>query len=292
MAEVLVGVPTQGHRPLEALVARLAEQQTVHRVDVTLFVNLHKRHAEVEALAQRLHVSVIHVPEIGYSSVRNAMLDAAGGHDWLLMIDDDELPEVDWVERHLATAARFDADATTGPVHTVVENGPPWMDGGRLLRPRPDRATGIWSDHVASNNTGLARRLVESGLRFDPGFDGGGEDTDFFARARTHGFKVVWVADSVVVETADAQRADLRWVLHRAHSEGRRYGENCTRFGDSAPRLVPRKLAQLGRGSMRLLAGVLMGRPADWGRGLRDLAIAAGTLRGLATAARQESTFT
>jgi succinoglycan biosynthesis protein ExoM len=72
----------------------------------------------------------------GLVSVRNAALRYAGeqSFDFLAMIDDDEVPQAQWLAELLRVHARTRADAVVGPVPSDIPAGAPrWLVRGRFL---------------------------------------------------------------------------------------------------------------------------------------------------------------
>src|SRR4051794_2884259 len=86
LTRVLAALPDQQHKPDEVLV--------VVRPDDT-------RSREIVAAAEGIPVREVLVEEPGLVAARNAGLDAAGC-DIVAFLDDDAIPEPDWLERMLA----------------------------------------------------------------------------------------------------------------------------------------------------------------------------------------------
>lgn len=70
----------------------------------------------------------------------------------------------------------------------------------------------------------LVRRALFQNLPapwFDPAFSfTGGEDKDFFTRAKKAGAQFAWAADAIVHDFVPPTRANLKWALSRAYSAG------------------------------------------------------------------------
>jgi glycosyltransferase involved in cell wall biosynthesis len=77
----------------------------------------------------------------GISFARNAALDAAlPSSDFIAFIDDDELPEMDWLAELLRVQEYYRADVVTGPcLPRYVESPPRWI---REFLPRASRSSG------------------------------------------------------------------------------------------------------------------------------------------------------
>ena len=119
--------------------------------------------------------------------------------EWLAFIDDDQTARPSWLERHLAVAARDNADAVQPRVIvTFPEPAPFWcipkaqdfsetaVDGPVESRRRPT---------VATNGVMMSTRLIRPegmGLRFSESLAlCGGEDGEFFETANRLGAHLV-----------------------------------------------------------------------------------------------------
>lgn len=166
------------------------------------------------ALSCPLHYVV--EPRRGLVHIRNRLLEEAARRDagWIAFIDDDELADAHWLERHLDALGRFAADVASGP---AIQGGPDTAPEARLPSRGP---TGSTPRHVACNNVVFSMRLVrEQQLRFDPRFNFiGGEDFDFFDRSQRFGNRHVWVADALVFEPVRPERATWRYLFWRHFS--------------------------------------------------------------------------
>jgi succinoglycan biosynthesis protein ExoM len=283
---VVVAVPTLGARPIKPLLSQLAAQPATG-ANVTVVV-VHNgpdgRHA-AEVASKEFDAEFAHLPEAGFSRARNFALDRARTADVLIFIDDDELPSPHWLNEHLRSLQRWRADVSFGPVVVRADSPTPkWFGDGQLLRPRILREDGPTSSDVYSGNTALDMSSPRvSDLRFDPAFDKtGGEDTDFFRRMRRRGARIVWTSQAVVAETPDIDRLSIRGVLRRAFDTARRNA--ATRALPSWRRtttMAIRKMVQLTLGSLLVVGGLLSADSHRAVRGLRHIALASGTLRGL-----------
>lgn len=155
-------------------------------------------------------------PQRGLVYIRNRLLDEAAtrGAGWIAFIDDDEIAETHWLERHLDALRRFAADVASGP---VIQDEPGAPADGRLPSRGP---TGSTPRHVACNNVVFSMRLArEQRLRFDPRFNFmGGEDFEFFERSQRLGNRHIWVAEAVVFEPVPPERATWGYLFKRHFS--------------------------------------------------------------------------
>ena len=251
--------------------------------------------------ASGLSVRYVLEPQRGIPFARNACLDhVAPDADFFAMIDDDEVPESDWLEQLLLAQARSGADVVRGAVVPIFPDGAPaWIREGDFFGwPRLGRTNlidGALLTSASSNNVlvrcAAARAL---GLRFETTMTfTGGTDSLFFRRMKLAGCQIVYAAGARVREMVPPQRATFRY-LWRAH-----YKQGCNKVprklrldakGTGPTRLVRlvvkrilRECAQIGGGAVAVAGSLLRGQ-ADMKRlsgGLLRVAKGLGGLAGL-----------
>lgn len=181
-------------------------------------------------------VRYLEQPQRGIARTRNTVVGAARG-DWLALIDDDELPESDWLAQLWATAQATGADGVLGPVYSETPaDAPAWIRRGDFYR----RQTFTNGSEVPPNNLITGNLLVRADcLRSEPGpFDEsfdltGGEDGDLMLRLRNRGARFVWCQEAAVSEDLDRHRLSLRWLLARSLRGGQNHARHVLngRFG-------------------------------------------------------------
>lgn len=135
-----------------------------------------------------------------------------------LMIDDDEIASVHWIERMAATAETTGADIVGGPVlPQFFDRRCTHLAEHPAFRPAYDKS-GPVSMIYGSGNCLIQRRVFEN--LASPAFDLrfnllGGGDTDFFLRCREQGMIFYWNADAVIAETVPPSRTSLKWLMLR-----------------------------------------------------------------------------
>lgn len=226
--EIWIAIPTF-RRPAELRHLLQTLAAVVERRDVMLLVADNDGEAQqgaavVEALKQEgypLPVTLLSVPEPGLCAVRNALCATAVSDPamrFVAMIDDDEWPQIGWLDALLTCQAQVGADVVAGPVDFHFTGKPPrWALQTLVFRPE-QRAWGATGMLWASNNLLVSRRAL--GLIKQPWFDmrfnrSGGEDLDFLARLREVGARFAWAPQGRVSEWVPAERARLSWVLKR-----------------------------------------------------------------------------
>jgi succinoglycan biosynthesis protein ExoM len=156
-------------------------------------------------------------PSLGIPIARNRAIGIClkNEADWLAFIDDDETLQCGWVDAMFQAATTLDADALTGPVHSILPSDPPvWL----APPSRDNRQHGELLVTAATNNTLIDCRWLagNTALRFDEALRfTGGEDTAFFYRLTDLGGSLKWVGNASVVETVPTARLTMRWQLNR-----------------------------------------------------------------------------
>jgi len=159
----------------------------------------------------------------GIPQARNAALAAAmGWAEYIAFLDDDEVPDPDWLCALLRTQQQFDADAVTGPcLSRFSTEPPPWVaDSGLFDRPR--WPTGTARDVAFTGNVLIrTTALASMGELFDERMAlTGGEDSEFFQRFARAGHRIAWCDEALVHDGVPPACATLRWILARAYRAG------------------------------------------------------------------------
>jgi len=163
----------------------------------------------------------IHEPRLGIPIARNRAVTAALDleAEWIGFIDSDIQLISGWLAAMTEAIGMFGsgADVVTGEMRPRPEIPiPDWLPAP-LVNPHE---TGKRLHVAATGNTLVRAALFRAdglGLRFDENLRfSGGEDTDFFLRARREGARIVWTAAAPVIETWPAHRLGLGWHLYRA----------------------------------------------------------------------------
>jgi glycosyltransferase involved in cell wall biosynthesis len=298
---------------LRALLGGLAAQRfgaiIRPRIDVLIVDNEGGAEAPAICAAARaatgLAVRYVHEPRRGIPYARNACLDqVAPDAEFFAMIDDDEVPEPDWLEQLLLAQARTGADVVRGAVVPVFPaEAPAWIRDGDFFGWPKQRRAGTTSALVdgaelasASSNNVLVRcapvRALD--LRFDTTLAfTGGTDALFFRRMKLAGCRIVYAAGARVCETVPPQRATFRYLWRAHYKQGcnkvarklrlERKGSGAPRFVRVALKRVPRECADIGAGAGAIARSVVTGH-ADMTRlsgGLLRIAQGLGGLAGL-----------
>ena len=179
----------------------------------------------VDQAGYRFPLRCITVAETGVARVRNDLFVEALADprvEFVACIDDDEWPDPHWLEALLAMQHETGADAVGGAVVPVFATRPPtWVDRVEIYRQdAPEgRVEMLWG----TSNVLMTRAMLDElgPSFFDLGFGhSGGEDTEFFHRAKARGFAFAWASASMVFETVPPNRVTLSWMLRRSFRIG------------------------------------------------------------------------
>lgn len=230
-------------------------------------------------------------PNRGIPYARNKAITRAQrtGADFLVFVDDDEVPRPSWMDELLRVQSAHDADAVYGAVLPRFEADVPlWVVEGRFFEHVFVRS-GYDTGHpleLADTNNVLVRSNVfkEMGKNFDERFAlTGGSDTHFFMRVYRAGYKIVWAADAVVDDWIPNSRANAGWILQRAYRLGNtrslcELDLQCSSAGWVAPAV--KGLGRIIQGGLLLPVSPVLGRYALVGAA-QKICYGAGRLAGI-----------
>ena len=242
---VVCAVPTYRRNDMLAELLDALERQDLNgadaRVEVAVIDNDAGEGAR-ELVASRKATSrfplhYVPIPEAGLSNVRNAAISfAAERCDLIAMIDDDEVPDPQWLSELLRVERETGADVVVGPVIPVVPHGAPrWIEDLRGSE-TPMALDGArqkegWSCNALVRTETIARY----GLVFDAALNfTGGEDQLFFRQIVAHGGTIVFAAAAIVRETIPPGRLSIGFNLMRSFRRGNSLSV-CDRRLDGSP---------------------------------------------------------
>ncbi|MBW2714749.1 MAG: glycosyltransferase family 2 protein [Deltaproteobacteria bacterium] len=227
----------------------------------------------------------------GIPFARNAALSAAlSDSDFIAFIDDDEIPESDWLAELLRVQTCYRADVVTGPcIPRYVEPPPRWVSEGRF-HDAQRYPTGS-RRHVAFTHNALVRSTVFDS--FDRYFDesmalNGGDDHEFFSRVFAAGFQIIWADNAIVHESVPASRSTVGWILQRGFRAGTSTAWVESRNRSGVPlRLLVHGIYCMAKGAAFALTLPLRGR-ASAVEGLRLFSYGLGRIAGSSGYLHQE----
>ena len=170
-------------------------------------------------------VRIIREEKLGLSNARNCAIRELHGA-YLIFIDDDKTPDSQWLRSYERCILTYKPDAIEGKIDVFIEHGQPQdllknklpgfldrLDYGHerwLIDPSTQFYRGKFS----------ARREVFdeiSDFDSDQGRKGrvnaGGQDTDFYRRLVSNGYKVRWLPDAIIFHRILADRLHRKCFL-------------------------------------------------------------------------------
>jgi succinoglycan biosynthesis protein ExoM len=242
---------------------------------------------------------VVHQPERGVASVRNALVAKALeiGADAIAFVDDDEIVPVDWIGQLVKIQHRDRAAIVSGPVQPIFEVHPPsWLVelGYFDAIDYPDGTDMVFGN---SNNVLVhADVLASMQAPFDVRLNlTGGEDTHFFQRCLMAGHIIKWTTNAQPSEFVPESKMSPRWIRRREYRRGTTRSFVLLDLEDSWPRRAKRVVAsavEFARGTAQLarspFAASGSARAARRLRGVNHLAYGAGMVAGLFGASYRE----
>ena len=178
-------------------------------------------------------VKVGHEKIIGIPWARNLALDESlrQGTEWIVFVDDDCVPKENWLKQLTLAADTHSADCVMGEVEYRPKGTPsPYV-------PRRHWGTPFFSSKGLSDGEQLLTAYTHSVL-FRPIYlngspspmqfdvtktDAGGEDAKYFRDFPPHGRKIVFAANSRVIEYYAGERLTLKWHFLRRLSDTTNY---------------------------------------------------------------------
>jgi len=188
--------------------------------------------AVCERVSGKLPIELNFIEETrrGTSFARNRAVDEAlrRDADFIAFIDDDDLPESDWLLRLIEKQRETRADIVFGTERRVVNGDwPVWLKKSPLFEKRIKEGVteygtprGISAYNVLVGR-GILERVKSTGLVFSPEFARFKcEDTDFFIRAARSGATFARADKSVINRNYEPHRVTVRGLLPEAKRLG------------------------------------------------------------------------
>lgn len=199
-----------------------------------------------------------------FEEARGRFVSAA----YVLMIDDDEVADREWLARMTAACRENQVDIVGGPVVPHFADGAPEALARHPVYWPAYRRSGFVPIIYGSGNFLIRRQAFErlSHPEFDLRYNFlGGGDTDFFTRCRRAGLTFYWEQAARIVETVPSDRVRAAWILRR----GLRIGAinfHIDRGSSRSPlgraRLVAKNAVLLPVSAFRSLKLFAQGKPA------------------------------
>lgn len=231
----------------------------------------------VEAFRSALPVEYLRLPGSGLVGARNCSLRTGLRHepDYLVFIDDDEVPQPGWLDGLLSTMSTSCADFAVGPVNPKFSQAPPpWA---------PEFFTKSGEDFCTSNLIVRASVVPRDEAQwFQPRFSAtGGEDGDFLRRLTDLGATHAVARSALVLENIPSDRVTARYLWRRGFRDGvvaAQLSSTGSGEGASTASNIWRALRKAAYGLNHLLWSVA--KTERIYRAIDDLSLASGLLLG------------
>jgi succinoglycan biosynthesis protein ExoM len=167
-------------------------------------------------------------PNPGLAHARNKGVTEARGQ-FVVFLDDDELPRPGWLAALISTIEETEADAAFGGVAPVFEERPVLLADfiahrfTRMLKARSGEDVSARYNYLGTGNScfRVATCFADTEQPFDFRFnDTGGEDTDLLRRLFFAGKKLVWAGEAVVEELIPTSRTSMAAMRDRRFAQG------------------------------------------------------------------------
>lgn len=167
-------------------------------------------------------VRVVHEPQAGVASARNAGLRVVRGR-FIAFLDDDETAPSEWLSELLAAQLRLGADVVFGPVRARFEQTPERHADflAAFFSREPDHAEGLIQKPYGCGCSLIRREALPSAEPFAVERNQiGGEDDLLFQRMSERGATFGWAPKAYVYETPEPSRVNLAYALRRSFAYG------------------------------------------------------------------------
>ncbi|MBU8595956.1 glycosyltransferase [Shouchella clausii] len=141
--------------------------------------------------------------------------------DFIVFIDDDEVPSTNWLKELLKAQKKYSADVVEGRVvaEVNINTDQKWLLKGEFFN-RKQQATGSRIQLAATNNL-LIRKSILLQYPFNEKMVlTGGSDTYLFTQLCNQGYKMIYCNEAVVTEIIPESRMEESWLLKRSYRVG------------------------------------------------------------------------
>lgn len=192
--------------------------------------------------------------ERGIPSARNAALYHAGAApDFIVFIDDDEVPEPNWLDELLSTQEKYNADAVVGPVISRFESSvPQWVIKGNFYQMKRYK-TGEVCQTANTGNVLVKNEVInKEKLAFNRKLAlTGSSDEYFFQEFVKRGYRIIWDNNAIVYEYVPHSRISVKWLTQRSYRGGLYYTFTQIKVNPSKKLILTRSI----KGALRILFG-------------------------------------
>jgi succinoglycan biosynthesis protein ExoM len=172
-----------------------------------------------------LKINYVKANVSGLVVARNLAVTHAKG-SWIAFIDDDEVPEPDWLINLHSCAFEFQASVVFGKVNiNYPKNTPRWIIKSDIFSYGKKNLESGTVVHTGATSNVLINKgiLLNESIIFDVRFnETGGEDSDLFLRLGKKN-KMIFCKEAIVTETIEEKRVNYLYLVKRAIRSGETY---------------------------------------------------------------------
>ncbi len=170
---------------------------------------------------ERIKLFYLTQPEKNISLTRNKAVNKATGK-YVLFIDDDEVASPGWIDAHLDTFEKYNADVVIGRVTQDFEIEVPVWIKNHIIFKIPAPPTGTIAEKTYTGNSAIRKSMLNQiEGPFDPMLGlTGGEDTTLFEMLKNKGAKIVCCYEALAKEFIPAEASNLKWIIDRTFRQG------------------------------------------------------------------------
>ncbi len=230
------------------------------------------------------NVVYLQCTEQGLSNARNSALDLANLEATAVaFIDDDEIPNKNWLATAFFGIRKFENEILVGPVVPDFEGAEePKLIPDFFWERKIRSDSSIVKELVGDGNIVYPASLVSEGLRYSSEFNlTGGQDTDFLIRAKAKGFNIRNLNGLSVDENIPLARQTIGYLMDRAQFSSCAWVKVRLANGDSKWTLIPSLIKRLSLSAIfatKFFFGRSLSARVSW---VVNTAIVRGTVLGM-----------
>lgn len=165
---------------------------------------------------------------------RNKVLDIAikKKFDFLIFIDDDELPSKNWLNELMHIQRKYNADIVAGPsIRIIPKQTPLWVKEGNFYNNQRKIKNGANISEAYTNNVLFKiDMLKKEKIKFDERLKtAGGSDALFSRQLINLRYKAKWAEKAITYEYLTKERTTVDWLIRRYYRVGTSAGL-CTKY--------------------------------------------------------------
>ena len=177
-----------------------------------------------EKFSDQLNIKYTNEEKKGFANVRNKALEESInlGATHIAFIDDDEIADENWLVNHIDFYNRFEEIyISSGPTIKLFSGDcPEYIRHNKLFSTSKSKKSGDLKSTCASGNVFFPLDIIGD-LRFNEDFNtSGSEDTEFFFKLNSLGYKIGWNNEAVNYEIVNESRTNIKYIITRAFANG------------------------------------------------------------------------